>query len=292
MLTLRNKTVVITGASTGMGKQMALECAKVGAKLVISARREAMLQEVAQECLHLGATAVSVVVADMTRPEDCERVVESCSGGIDLLVLNAGVLANFTLEECQREVAERVMATDFFGQAWTAKAALPYLKMNKGMMLVMSSASALAPIGRMTFYAAAKSALRAFCDSLRHELYGTGVSITVAFPGFVLTDMTRGLNTLAGDGRSLYERSGGDTSKSLGLPLMAADVCARRVLEAAVCRERSITLPAWYRVFSVIATVAPSFFEWFVARKRDAAVRMRHNMEASTQQQNQLPQTN
>ncbi|KAL2935678.1 11-beta-hydroxysteroid dehydrogenase 1B [Bienertia sinuspersici] len=171
------KVVLITGASSGIGEQLAYEYAQRGACLVLSARREGSLREVADLCLELGSPDAIVVPADVAKVDDCRRVIDatiSRYGGLNHLVNNAGVVGDI----------------NFWGSVYTTRYAIPHLRKSGGKIVVMSSSASWMPVPRESFYNASKAAMTAFFETLRVEL-GSDVKITVVTPGVIESELTR-----------------------------------------------------------------------------------------------------
>lgn len=177
---LRGKTVLLTGASTGLGPHIARRLRRAGAKFVLSARNEEALNKLAAD---LGDSRV--VVADLSRPGEPERLAKE-AGDVDVLVANAGIpatgrLATFTLEE-----VDRALSVNLRSAVVLAHALLPaMLERRSGHMVFMSSIAGHIPAGGETLYNATKFALRGFGLALHEELQGTGVGASVICPTFV-----------------------------------------------------------------------------------------------------------
>ena len=177
---LRGKTVLLTGASTGLGPHIARRLHEAGAKFVLSARNEAALTRLAKE---LGESRV--IVADLARSGEPERLARE-AGHIDVLVSNAGVpasgrLTTFTVEELDRALAVNLRA----GMVLARELAPAMLKRKSGHMVFMSSVAGKVPAVNFTVYNATKFGLRGFGLALREELWGTGVGVSVVCPTFV-----------------------------------------------------------------------------------------------------------
>ena len=226
-----HKTVWITGASSGIGEHLSYAFAQAGARLVLSARREAELNRVRDTCPE--GTEVLVLPLDVTDfaalPAAAERVVERF-GRIDVLVLNAGVSQRALARDTDLAVDRRIMEIDYFGTIALAKAVLPQMQRQQGGQLVIIS-SVMGKIGtpKRSAYAAAKHALHGFYDSLRAEVHDDGIRVTVICPGYVLTQVSR--NALTGDG-SPHDRMDDNTAAGL-----TPEVFARKALRA-IARER------------------------------------------------------
>src|SRR2546421_2805419 len=180
MVDLRGKTVLLTGASTGLGPHIARRLRQGGAKFVLSARNEAALEKLAQE---LGESRI--VAADLSRPGEPERLARE-AGSIDVLVSNAGIpatgrLATFNIEEIDRAIAVNLRA----GIVLAAKLLPGMLERKSGHIVFMSSIAGKLPSGGETIYNATKFGIRGFGLALREELWGTGVGVSVISPTFV-----------------------------------------------------------------------------------------------------------
>jgi NAD(P)-dependent dehydrogenase (short-subunit alcohol dehydrogenase family) len=166
--------VVVTGAASGIGRETALLCASLGARLLVSDRRPDRLHETALRCGELGAASVAEAVADMTSRDDCLSLVARASevspGGVDLLALVAGVSMDFDFAETRPQASAFIVGVILFGPAWIAQQAIPLLAATRGRVLVVSSMSALLPRARRTWYAASKAAVKALFENMRFEL--------------------------------------------------------------------------------------------------------------------------
>jgi len=188
---LQNKTVVITGASSGAGKAIALAFAREGAKLVLAARREAALNETAEDCKELGAEALCVVT-DVTNARAVEELAEKAAawgGTIDVWVNNAGVLATGDFEVTPAQVHDQVIRTNLMGYIHGAHAAMPYFKnQHHGILINNISVGGWFPTPYAVGYSASKFGLRGFSEALRGELYSwPHIHICDLYPAFLDT---------------------------------------------------------------------------------------------------------
>lgn len=187
MPSLRGKTVVITGASSGIGRASAVELARRGANLLIAARRAELLEEVARECRALGVTCTTVT-ADVTNRDDCRKVVEAVPR-IDVLVNNAGFAIFDAIESAKPEDVESMMTTNYFGTVWCTQAVLPQmLARGEGTIVNVASIAGIMGYARMGAYCATKFAIIGFTEALRDEVIGRGVRVALVCPG--TTDTT------------------------------------------------------------------------------------------------------
>ncbi len=177
---LSGKTVLLTGASTGLGPHIARRLREAGAKFVLSARNEAALEKLADE---LGESRV--IAADLSRTGEPERLAAE-SGHVDVLVSNAGIpasgrLTTFKVEEIDRAIAVNLRA----GIVLASKLVPGMLERKSGHLVFMSSIAGKLPSGGETIYNATKFGVRGFALALREELWGTGVGVSVISPTFV-----------------------------------------------------------------------------------------------------------
>jgi short-subunit dehydrogenase len=253
--------VVLTGATSGIGRQLALQLAPEGPRLALAARDVAALEAVASECRARGAETL-VVPTDVGDERACGALVErtvTSFGGLDLLLLNAGQDMWARLEElAELTVLERLIRVNYLGCAWTAAAALPHLLARRGRIVVVSSLAGLTGVPTRTGYAASKHALHGFFDSLRCELHGTGVTVTIVCPDFVVSELHR--RAWGPDGRPL------GTTPMEETKIMTAETCARAILRAARQRERLVLLSWRGRVGRYVRLVAPGLIDWIARR--------------------------
>lgn len=237
MSSLSGKSVLLTGASVGIGREAALQLAAQGARLALAARDESKLAQVAGLCRERGAEAI-VLRADVGVQSDCLRLVDESVarlGGLDVLFLNAGQDMWSRLDElADPEIFERLMRVNYLGPAWLTWRALPHLKASRGRIVVMSSLAGLTGVPTRTGYAATKHALQGFYDSLRVELRRTGVSVTIVCPDFVVSEIHR--RALGPDGQPL------GTSPMQEGKIMTAARCAELAIDAAAKRKRMVLL--------------------------------------------------
>ncbi|NXH50274.1 DHI1L protein, partial [Dicaeum eximium] len=190
---LSGARVLVTGASAGIGEQIAYHYARFGAEIVLTARREAVLQKVTEKCLALGAKKIFYIPADMSSPSDPEKVVQFAVqklGGLDYLVLNHIGTNRFQEWSGDVEYTRWLMQVNFLSYVALATAALTTLEENGGALVVVSSLAGKMPTPFTTSYSATKFALDGFFSSLRHELImqKSNVSVTLCILGLIDTD--------------------------------------------------------------------------------------------------------
>jgi short-subunit dehydrogenase len=179
---LNKKTVVVTGASSGIGKAVSLELARRGANIFLAARRSEELEAVATQCRALGGSATAVVT-DVRDRAACARLIET-AGEIDVLINNAGFAIFDAIESARPEDLESMMATNYFGAVWCTQAALPrMLARRSGTIVNVASIAGIMGYARMGGYCATKFAMIGFSEALRDEVLGRGVRVAMVCPG-------------------------------------------------------------------------------------------------------------
>lgn len=235
----REKVVWITGASSGIGRSLALAFDRAGARLILSGRDAASLETVALACR---VTAqVRVLPFDLaaleTIPQQVERALAHW-GHVDYMVHNAGVALRERMVDTPLGLDQQVMATNYFGPIALTKALLPsMLQRRSGCFVVVSSLSGKYGVPQLSAYAASKHALHGCFESLRAEVHDRQIQVTLIIPGFIRTPILRHALTGSGAtyGRTLpaYERG------------MDPDVCAVRILRAVAARKEEALVGGW-----------------------------------------------
>ncbi|KAL0355069.1 UNVERIFIED_CONTAM: 11-beta-hydroxysteroid dehydrogenase 1A [Sesamum radiatum] len=256
------KVVVITGASSGIGESLAYEYAKRGACLVLAARRERSLQEVAERARDLGSPDVVVIRADVSKVEDCRKIVDQTMnrfGRLDHLVNNAGISSVMMLEEVEDITGYRdSMDTNFWGCVYMTRFAAPYLRNSRGRIVVLSSSASWLPTPRMSFYNASKAAVSQFFETLRVE-FGPDIGITLVTPGFIESELTQG--KFYNGGERVIDQDLRDVQVS-ATPILRVESAARSIVRSAIRGERYVTEPAWFRVTYMWKLFCPEVVEW------------------------------
>jgi len=235
----QNPVVIVTGASSGIGRALALRLADQGASLALAARSAERLAALAEECIQRGGKAVPVPT-DVSEEEQCQELVERTVheyGQLDMLINNAGIGVASKLEDLpDLHLFRQVMEVNFYGMVHCTYYALPHLKTSRGRVVNVSSLGGKLAIPYNTSYIASKFAMHGFSDSLRMELAEAGVSVTVVCPYWVVTEfherfMNKDGKPKGPEGRAIY------TEK-----MMTADRCAQIILRAAMKRKREVLM--------------------------------------------------
>ena len=187
----QGKVVVVTGASSGIGKAIAIDLAHRGATVVLGARREEKLKEVVDAIEHSGGEAVYYVM-DVTKESDCEKFIDFAIaqfGKLDILICNAGISMPANFEEVEMEVLHRLMNVNFWGVTYCTKYALPYLLESKGNLVGVSSVAGIHGLPGRTGYSASKYALVGFLETIRIENLKKQLHVMIAVPGFTASNI-------------------------------------------------------------------------------------------------------
>lgn len=200
---MKEQVVWITGASSGIGEELALQYAARGSKVILSARRTVELERVKANCAF--PENIAIVPLDLTVFDALEKKVKEalgCFGSIDLLINNGGVSQRSLIIETNFEVYQRLMEINYLGTIALTKALLPYfIEKQKGHFAVVTSVMGKYASPFRSGYAGAKHALHGFFDALRMEHQKDNISISLLCPGFVQTNVT--INAMTGDGSAL-----------------------------------------------------------------------------------------
>ncbi len=253
--------VIITGGSSGIGRELALQLADQGAWLSLAARRVERLEAIALACRQRGARAL-VVPTDVSQQGQCERLISRTVaeyGRLDTLINNAGQTMWSRFDALQTlEPLERLMQVNYLGAIYPTYYALPHLKDSRGRLVAVSSLTGKAGVPLRSGYAASKHALVGFFDSLRIELVGSGVTVTMIYPDFVATETRQ--RAFGPDGQPL------GTSPVQEGAVMSAETCARLIIRAAARREREHILSLRGKIGQWIKLIAPGVIDRIARR--------------------------
>ncbi|MFQ6019675.1 MAG: SDR family NAD(P)-dependent oxidoreductase [Dehalococcoidia bacterium] len=248
---------IVTGASSGIGREAALQLGRRGYSVGLLARRARRLEAVAEEiALARGeAMALPTDVSDRLQVNGAVQAVLSGWGRVDVLVNNAGFAVHGLVQECQPTDFERQMAANYLGAVYCTMAVLPVmLRQRSGCVINVSSISGKVPSPLSAGYCASKFALEAFSSSLRLELRGTGVSVVTVCPGY-----TEGQFDEATVKRRRLER------RTL-LRAMPAAAVAETIVKAAERPRREFIMPMPLKLLALAYGVAPSIVDWWQSR--------------------------
>lgn len=256
---LKGKTVLITGASSGIGKACAERFAKEGANLVLGARQYVQLCEITGTLEKEHRIRAVAVQADVSRKEDCRLLVEQALttfGRIDVLVNNAGISMRALFSDLDLDVLHKVMDVNFWGTVYCTKYALPAILQSKGSVVGVSSIAGYKGLPGRTGYSASKFAMQGFMESLRIETLKKGVHVMVACPGFTASNIRN--TALVADG-SLQGSSSMEEGK-----MMTAEEVAGLILKGVQQRRRDLIITGQGRLTVFMSRFFPKLTDRLV----------------------------
>ena len=252
----KDKVVVITGASRGIGRELAYQLAEQGAWLSLAARNGEQLATVAGECQVRGGRAIAIVT-DVGEQAQCSELIQRTVDHydrIDMLVNNAGITmwANFE-DVSDISFFEQMMRVNYLGSVYCTYYALPFLKKTKGQIIGISSLAGRNGIPKRSGYAASKHAMVGFFDTLRIEIAEHGVSVTMIYPDFVATETRK--RALGADGKPIGKSPVRESE------VMPAEKCAQLIIQAAAARKRELIMTWRGKVGLWIKLIAPGIVD-------------------------------
>ena len=233
---MKNKVVIITGASSGIGKSCAFEFSKLGAKVVLVARSENSLKDISLKINQNGGESI-FSVADVSVESDCEKMIEETIlnfGKIDILVNNAGISMRSVFLNLDISVFNKVMAVNFWGSVYCTKYALPYILKSNGSVVGVSSIAGYKGLPGRTAYSASKFALQGFLESLRIENLKNKLHVLIICPGFTNSNIRK--KALQGDGSQQGESPRSEQK------MMSSEKVALEMIKAIKKRKDTLVL--------------------------------------------------
>ena len=256
--------IVITGASMGIGREIALKLAAQGAWLALASRNTEKLEMVSRECCQRGGKSICIPtdVADQSQCRNLIKATINKYGRIDTLINNAGIghAASFVgLDDFT--IYEQVIRVNFWGSVYCTFYALPYLKQSKSRIVGISSYRGKLPSANADAYGVSKYALTGFYDSLRLELAGSGISLTVIYPGWVKTGISsRAVNN---NGTTSGITSHYETNA------MPVERCAQIIINAAARRKREVNMTLEGKLALWLRLIFPGIIDLILRKKTD-----------------------
>jgi short-subunit dehydrogenase len=251
--TLAGKRVIITGASSGIGRALGVELAGRGARVVLAARQVAELDQVAEQIRRAGGQAW-VVPTDVTQEEDRARLfgtVQKELGGLDILINNAGTAAHGHFIDLEPQILRQTMELNFFAMAENCRRAIPILAEGDAPMIVnVSSMTGRRGVPAWTEYSASKFAICGFSEALRAELVRFGIDLMLVVPG--LTRSNFGKHLLARQGRMPARFDSG----------LQPEVVARLIARGMEKGKHEIRMERDARLLLFVNWLAPRFVDW------------------------------
>lgn len=233
---MKDKVVIITGGSSGIGKALAFEFGKHGSKILVTGRNQQNLEKVVEELRQAGIDAAGFQ-SDVSKEDDNRRMAEEAVrlyGKIDVLINNAGISMRALFEDVDIEVLKKVMDINFYGVLYATKFCLPQILKNHGSVIGISSVAGYRGLPGRTGYSASKFALNGFLEVLRTELLNRNVNVLTASPGYTSSNIRK--RSLTKDGTIQGESPRDEKS------MMSAEECAHHIYKATVKRRKILIL--------------------------------------------------
>lgn len=257
----KDKVIIITGASSGIGLASAKLFGSLGAKVVLASRRLPLLEEAAAQIAAESGAQTLCVETDVTKEEDCKALIDKTIerfGKIDILINNAGLSMRAMFKDLDLSVIHRLMDVNFWGTVYCTKFALPYLIQSKGSVVGVVSVAGYSALPARTGYSASKYAIRGFLDTLRIEHLKDGLNVLVFAPGYTCSNVRNA--ALTADGSAQGETPL-DESK-----LMSAESCAKWLARSLAVRRSQVVLTALGKASVFTHNVFPRLMDWFTYR--------------------------
>jgi short-subunit dehydrogenase len=257
-ISLKDKVVLITGASSGFGADAARLFAREGCKVVLAARRLDRLQTLVAEIQGEGGEALAIPV-DVSQPAEIEVMVQTALDlyrRIDILFNNAGYGSVDWFENLDPERnIDTIIRVNLIGTMLVTRAVLPHmLERGEGHIINMSSVAGLIAAPLITTYSAGKYGVRAFTDALRREVWPFGIHVSGIYPGPATTEF----------GRKLAHTRSRENVQKLRYPHLASEYVAQRVVDVAKRPVRTLVMPWWFRIITGFDTLFPVVVDWIL----------------------------
>ena len=256
---LNNKTVIITGASSGIGKSLAEEFARRGANLVLAARQYVTLCEIAQSLQDQYQIKAVAVQCDVSVEADCEHLIQqaiSTFGKIDILVNNAGISMRALFADADVQVLKTLMDVNFWGTVYCTKYALPEIIKTQGSVVGVSSIAGYKGLPGRTGYSASKFAMNGFLDALRIENLKNGIHIMTACPGFTASNIRN--TALNKDGNQQGESTLHEEK------MMTSDEVAKIIADGVENRTRTLIMTGQGKLTVLLSKLLPGVLDKLV----------------------------
>ncbi|GAB3996742.1 SDR family oxidoreductase [Spirosoma daeguense] len=270
---MKDKIVVITGASSGIGRALAFAFGREGARIVICGRKADALYIVRDE-LQQAHIDVLAVIADVSIEHDVKQLINQTIahyGRLDILINNAGISMRSMLIDTDPAVIQKVMDINFMGSVYATRYALPYLLKSKGSIVGISSIAGYRGLPVRSGYSASKFALNGFLEAVRTELLHTGVHVLTACPGFTASNIR--FSALDAQGQTKGETMRDESS------MMSAEECADHILKAVKKRKRELILTSQGKLTVFINKWLPSIADKLVyntlAKEKDSPLKQK-----------------
>jgi short-subunit dehydrogenase len=251
----KDKVVIVTGASSGIGEAIARKFALNGSRVVLAARSELRLSQITKEINDSGGQAI-FVKTDVSLEPDCKYLIEKTIekySQIDILVNNAGLSMRAAFIDTDLQVLHRLMNVNFWGTVYCTKYALPYLIERKGFLIGVSSIAGFHGLPGRTGYSASKFAMHGFLETIRIENLKKGLHVMIIAPGFTATEIRK--HALTADGHEQGE------SPLKEQDLMSPEYVAKWVLKGIRKKKRNKILTWEGRITALFQRILPTVID-------------------------------
>lgn len=253
---LKNKTIIITGASSGIGKSCAEEFARQGANLVLAARKYVTLCEIAGDIEKKYNVKAVAVQCDVSKEDECKNLINQAVisfGRIDVLINNAGISMRALFKDLDLVVLKNLMDVNFWGTVYCTKYAIHELLKSKGSVVGISSIAGYRGLPGRTGYSASKFAMNGFLEALRVENLKTGLHVMIAAPGFTASNIRN--TALSNDGKEHGETSM-DENK-----MMSSEEVAQNIIHGIRNRKRTMIMTAQGKLAVLMNKLIPAWVD-------------------------------
>lgn len=252
------KVAIVTGASSGIGRGIALELAKAGASVVLAARNQEKLQDAASYCQQHSKDVVSVVT-DVSDPDQCQNLIDQTIQHfqrLDILVNNAGISMRALFEEMDLSVMEKTMAINFWGTVYCTHAAMPHLLNSRGWVIGISSIAGYRGLPARTAYSASKFAMNGFLEALRTENRKTGLKVLTVCPGFTESNIRESALDAHGQAQGSSPRAESN--------MMQPEEVAKAMIKAMQKKQKTLILTRQGKLTVLLNKLANGFMDRLV----------------------------
>lgn len=253
-----NKVVIVTGASSGIGKALVVEFAFRGANVVAAARSEDKLRQLQHDLAEKGKEILTIVT-DVSREEDCIQLIDRTIkhyGRLDVLINNAGISMRALFHEVHLDVLKKLMDVNFWGTVYCSRYAIDHLIQSKGSLVGVSSVAGFIGLPGRSGYSASKFAMHGLLEVIRSENRKKGLHVLIACPGFTSTNIR--FTALGADGSPQGE-SPRDEQK-----MMSPEKVAQKIADAVASRKKTLILTLEGKMVIHLKKIFPNFVEKIV----------------------------
>lgn len=258
----KDKVVLITGSSMGIGKNLALQLGARKAKIILNGRNEERLNQLQSEFSNKGINSIAIT-GDISDNNDCLNIVNKTIkeyGRIDVLVNNAGIATLASIEDMNPDIFKKVIDINLNGSVFMTMAALPFIKKSKGSILFIGSIAGIHGIQNYSAYSCSKMALTAFVESLQIELMDTGIYIGHAYVGFTENDPDKTFLTQTGTLEALPSRN--------NIKQMPVDKLVGRLIKMVEKRKTKVVFTFIGKLNYIVNRISPKLVHLVLVRKK------------------------